>query len=160
MQSEEQKFIEAIYDKMYQKLLTYAIQHMPTISLAEEAVQETFRIACEKVGELMAHPNPGGWLTQTLKNVLRNMLRRQRTGESLVQEYLAVYGPQAASTSDKHPLDVSFHGVAHTEDFKLVKAMAIDGRSHLELAKELGISVDACKKRMQRAKEKLMKKLR
>lgn len=160
MQNRRQKFLDALYVEQYDKLITYALKFVPSMGQAEEAVQEAFGIACEKVDALMAHPNPNGWLMQTLKNVLRNMRRKQQTGESLVVEYLAAYGTQVASTKDKLPLDVAFHGMAHTEDFKLVKAMAVDGRSHLELAKELGISVDACKKRMQRAKEKLMKKLR
>ena len=47
------------------------------------------------------------------------------------------------------------------EDGKTVqiKEMAIDGRSHLEMATARGITVAACKKRVQRAKETLQKKL-
>jgi len=38
--------------------------------------------------------------------------------------------------------------------------MAVNGRSHKEMAESRGISVNACKKRVQRAKEVLRKKIR
>ena len=38
--------------------------------LAEEAVQETFRIACAKADRLAESENRQGWLINTLKNVL------------------------------------------------------------------------------------------
>ena len=49
--------------------------------------------------------------------------------------------------------------VAQLEEFQLLKEMAVDGLSHLEMAQKRGISVDACKKRVQRAKKFLQKKI-
>ena len=46
------------------------------------------------------------------------------------------------------------------EEFQLLKEMAVDGKSHLEMAQARGISVNACKKRVQRAKEVLQKKIK
>jgi DNA-directed RNA polymerase specialized sigma24 family protein len=37
--------------------------------------------------------------------------------------------------------------------------MAVDGKSHLQMAEARGITVAACKKRMERAKKLLQKKL-
>ena len=53
-----------------------------------------------------------------------------------------------------------YENVSHTEEFKLIKEMAIDGRSHLEMANARGITISACKKRVQRAKEMLQKKMK
>ena len=41
------------------------------------------------------------------------------------------------------------------EDFELLKRIAIQNRTMLEASSELGISVETCKKRIQRAKKKL-----
>ena len=41
------------------------------------------------------------------------------------------------------------------EDFELLKRIAIENRTMLEASSELGISVETCKKRIQRAKKKL-----
>ena len=41
------------------------------------------------------------------------------------------------------------------EDFELLKRIAIENRTMIEASSELGISVETCKKRIQRAKKKL-----
>ena len=45
--------------------------------------------------------------------------------------------------------------VLGAEDFELVKHVVIDKRTMVEASSELGISVENCKKRIQRAKKKL-----
>ncbi len=72
---EQERLLEELYREMYSVLLCYANAALKDKALAEEAVQDTFRIACAKVGELSASENPRGWLMLTLKNVLRNTNR-------------------------------------------------------------------------------------
>ena len=45
------------------------------------------------------------------------------------------------------------------EEFDLIRKVVLEKYSLLEAAEELGISIEACKKRLQRAKNKLKKKL-
>ena len=63
-------------------------------------------------------------------------------------------------TEDKVNLNILYENIADTEEFKLLSEMAIEGKSHEEMAKARGITVSACKKRVQRAKEKLQKKIK
>ena len=63
-------------------------------------------------------------------------------------------GPELVS------VDVLFSDVSKSEDFQLLKRVALDHYTMPELAWELGISVEACKKRVQRARKRLQKKLR
>ena len=44
-----------------------------------------------------------------------------------------------------------------SEDVFILRKFILEGYSHKDLAQELNISVDACKKRLQRAKEKFRK---
>ena len=61
MDKEQSRFIEQLYMEMYDMLITYARCALQEESLAEEAVQETFRIACQKPESLRESPNPNGW---------------------------------------------------------------------------------------------------
>ena len=159
MNTAQSNLIERLYFEMYDMLLIYARNSLDEDSLAEEAVQETFRIACQKPEHLFESPNPKGWLVNTLKNVIRNMKRSRESAQMLLSKYLAVQTKDIAFSETKVGLEVMYENVADTEEFKLIKEMAIDGRSHLEMATDRGITVAACKKRVQRAKETLQKKL-
>lgn len=159
MDESQRQWIEQLYVEMYEKLLAYASSIFKEGGLAEEAVQETFRIACQKSDQLCDSENPRGWLVNTLKFTMRNMKRSRESGQQLLSRYLALQTEAVAFSEDKVRLEVMYEDVADLEEFKLVKEMAVDGRSHLEMARSRGISVAACKKRMQRAKEILQKKL-
>ena len=159
MNTAQSNLIERLYFEMYDMLLIYARNSLDEDSLAEEAVQETFRIVCQKPEHLFESPNPKGWLVNTLKNVIRNMKRSRESAQMLLSKYLAVQTKEIAFSETKVGLEVMYENVADTEEFKLIKEMAIDGRSHLEMATDRGITVAACKKRVQRAKETLQKKL-
>ena len=159
MNESQRQWIEQLYVEMYEKLLAYASSIFKEGGLAEEAVQETFRIACQKSDQLCDSENPRGWLVNTLKFTMRNMKRSRESGQQLLSRYLALQTEAVAFSEDKVRLEVMYEDVADLEEFKLVKEMAVDGRSHLEMARSRGISVAACKKRMQRAKEILQKKL-
>lgn len=159
MTTEQSKRIEQLYLEMFDLLMTYARSSLENESLAEEAIQETFRIACLKPEDLLNSPNPKGWLINTLKNTIRNIKRSRTNANKLLATYLAVQSSDIAFSEDKISLEVTYANIASSEEFKLIKEMAVDGKSHLEMAQSRGISVDACKKRVQRAKELLRRKI-
>ena len=154
MDIEQHRLIEDLFIEMYEKLLTYARCSLPEEGLAEEAVQETFRIACQKPESLQASPNPQGWLVNTLKNTIRNIKHSRATAARILAQYQQVRIEDTYS-EDELSLTTLYGEVADKEEFKLLKEFAIDGRSHMEMAKDRGITVNACKKRLQRAKENL-----
>ena len=160
MRPEYSERIEQLYLEMYDMLLTYARCSFKEESLAEEAVQETFQIACLKPDKLCESQNPRGWLVNTLKYTILNMKRSRESARQLLSNYLITQNECIAFSEDKLSLKLMYEDVSHTEEFKLIKEMAIDGRSHLEMANARGISVNACKKRVQRAKETLQKKIK
>lgn len=151
--------IEQLYFEMYDMLLSYARCSFEEKSLAEEAVQETFQIACQKPDQLCGSINPKGWLVNTLKFTIRNMKRSRENARQILSTYLIAQNEPVAYSEDNLPLRLMYEDVADTEEFKLIKEMAIDGKSHLEMAKARGISVNACKKRVQRAKETLRRRI-
>ena len=159
MTADQHKRIEDFYLEMYDLLFLYARNALDNESLAEEAIQETFRIVCTKPEDLLSSPNPKGWIINTLKYTIQNIRRNRDRANILLTQYLAAHSNSVAFSEDRISLEVAYENVAHSEEFKLIKEMAVEGKSHLEMAQSRGISVDACKKRVQRAKEFLRRKI-
>ena len=81
--------IEALYITHYDKLFMYAVRILKDETLAEEAVQETFRIACQKANVFFEHRNKEGWLVNTLKYVISNIEKMQFRANRSMIEYTA-----------------------------------------------------------------------
>ena len=160
MKARYQLEIERLYLQLYPLLFEYARSSLSSDSLAEEAVQDTFRIACQKPEAMINSPNPEGWIMNTLKNVLRNTIRNQNISRRILLDYFASNINDITVTNDRVGLEILYEDVADLEEFKMVKAMSLEGKSYLEMSQELGISMAACRKRMQRARETLRKKIK
>ncbi len=158
MNARYSKEIDRLYLQMYSMLFEYARSSLSNDALAEEAVQDTFTIACQKPEALCGSPNPEGWLVNTLKNVLSNTIRSQNIAKRILMDYFASHANDISVSSDRVSLEVLYNDIADLEEFKLLKEMALDGRSYLEMAEARGISVGACRKRVERAKKVLQKK--
>ncbi len=151
----QQKFIEELYKEMYYSLSAYALSALNDRSLAEEAVQDTFRIACAKAFDFQSSSNPKGWLYNTLKYVIKNMIRsRSRLNNMIISSFEFDENIDVKDTN-KSNIDLFYSDIVDSPEYKLLKRIALDKYTILEAAQELGISVEACKKRVQRAKKKL-----
>ena len=159
MTAEQRSQISKLYYEMYEKLRMYAKSNLANKALAEEAVQETFRIACMKPEELLTSPNPAGWLLNTLRNTIRNTKHTCANAEKLLDACRKNQCVEEYSAEEVLPLQVVYGDIAETDAFQLIWEMAVEGRSQLEMAQRRGISLDACKKRVQRAKEFLRKRI-
>lgn len=157
MDAEQSKQIETFYLEMFDLLIHYARGALKNESLAEEAVQETFRIACQKPDSLCSSPNPKGWLVLTLKNTIQNIRKNIASARRLVEHYLAAQPKEITISEDGVHVNILYADLADSDEFKLLSELAIEQRSHAEMARSRGISVAACKKRVQRAKERLKK---
>lgn len=154
---EKEKIFERMYKELFIKLNIYAVNQLNSKSLAEEAVQETFRIAWTKIEELMNSPNPNGWLMNTLKFVISNTKRNiMRINRLLITEFEMDEGTMGSINDEINPM-ILYKGNFTKEEIKLLQSYAVDRHSLLEISKELGISLEACKKRVQRVKEKFKK---
>lgn len=150
------KFIETLYIKNASLLFNYANIILSNTSLAEEAVQETFVIACIKQHALENSSNPEGWLMNTLKNVCRNIQKNRNYYLSRILSLNeSVLGTTALESDNLWETNVQ--DFISKEDFMILKKIILDGYSYKDLAKELGISLEACKKRAQRAKQRFRK---
>ena len=155
----DHQLIEQLYRAHYHQLFLYARAILRHDQLAEEAVQDTFRIACGKAADLRGSENSAGWLVQTLKHVLKNMERCRSSLYSSMLQSVPYEEARLGEGWDEEDPELLYGGILPPEEFRLLRRIAVDGWSFLEAAQELGISVDACRKRFHRAKEKMRKKM-
>lgn len=154
---EQSQDIARLYKEMYNNLYTYAYGILREKELSEELAQETFRIACDKPAELLSSENPQGWLMNTLKNVMWNAQRKRATMAKYIAAAETVDIGQISAPDPGSNIDLMYSNLIGEAEFQLVKRIAVDRYTVLEAAEELGISVETCKKRVQRAKAKLRK---
>ena len=129
-------------------MVNFASAFFGNIDIAEDAVQETFVVALNKIESLMKSSNPGGWLMSTLKNVNGNIYKRQK-------RLLELFVPLLETDMDRSiafDFHVEFSGIVGEEDLRLLFWIYCDGMPYQQAADTLGISLSACKKRIQRAK--------
>ena len=160
MSAKYSKQIEALYFEMYGQMIVYAQSALGSRPLAEEAVQETFRIACQKARNVCTSPNPQGWIFNTLKYTIQNMRRNQESAKQLLDRYALQQKGKTPATENSISLDALYENLADSEEFQILKELAVERKSHEEIAAARGISVSASKKRVQRAKALLRKKMK
>lgn len=139
------------------KLYVYAMNAIGNHAQAEEAVQDTFSIACSNVEKLLNSDNPNGWLMNVLKNVINNTRKKQARLFKMVITAISLEDIVIVTPGELDNVDLIYSDLLKPEEFELLKKIVIDRYSMLEAAEELGISVEACKKRVQRTKKKLKK---
>ena len=159
MKAQHEKEIDRLYLQMYPMLFEYARSTLSNDALAAEAVQDTFLIACQKPEAICESQNPQGWLVNTLKNVLSNTVRKQNSAKRILLNYFESTKNEISYSEDNIDLHLLYGKVADSEEFQLLKEMAIDGRSYEEMADSRGISIATCRKRVERAKKMLRKKI-
>lgn len=160
MTAEQNQFLTNRYHEKRKFLLEYAEGSLHNYALSEEAVQQTFEIACRKIDDFCSSPNPDGWLTKTLSFVIRNIESRQRS-ERRVIAMTDDYRPDLVAAPEVPlPLRVTYGPLVDTPQFHLVYEAEVLGRTLAEIASELGISETACKKRAERSRKYLQRKMR
>ena len=108
------------------------------------------------------------YITQVLYNLVDNAVKFSPEGASLeltVREgnrkvYISVSNEGQTIPPEELPLEVLYGALADTDAFRLVKAVSVEGKTYEELAEELGISVNACRIRVMRAKRFLQETLK
>lgn len=159
MEARYSQEIDRLYLQMYPMLFEYARSSLQNDDLAEEAVQETFIVACQKPESLCSSASPEGWLVKVMRNILFNTIRTRMTEERIFLDYIAATIREVTIVPDQIGLELIYDNLSDLDEFKLLKERVLEGRSYLEMSQERGISIAACRKRLERAKRTLRKKM-
>ncbi len=156
LMEEERNFLRGLYQNHYRALFDYACHLGIGREAAEDYVQDAFMTAIRHIGELRQAKNPRRYLNQALKNVIGYRLRSIRYAVGL-QKKLQDEAERLAAEPHRDELspETLLGGSVNEAELKLLIRFYLEGWSQKELAAELGITENACQKRIARAKEHL-----
>lgn len=162
MTSEQGVFLEELYRKYLNVLAAYARSSLENPTKAQDVVQDTFHQAAVDVETLMTHKNPGGWLMQTVKNKVKESKREER---KYARYFLSLDSHESIGqgtfdeelSEENIPPIEKIRQALTDEEFHLLECIAFRKASHLDMARELDISVWTSQKRWERIKKKLSK---
>lgn len=160
MTKQQSEKLAELYQEQYHYLLEYAKSCLHNDALAEEALQDAFHIACQKPDACLKSENPKGWMKKTLNHVICNTWRKQNTAKRILAEYYEQQVQRLRESEDAIDFDVLYQNIADTEELRLIREVTLEGKSYQELSEEKGVAVPTLRKRVQRAKEYLRKKLK
>lgn len=163
MRPEQDVFLERLFREHFNELELYAYRYLKTKNDAQIAVQDAFHTACTKIDDVMSSPNPIGWMKLTIKNIARNMLKTKNRQMRLfvsLEEFAGNLSEASLNVDDTPDIVDCCLKAVTKEEFTLFRRIALEGITYVEAAEELGISMWACRKRVQRTTEKLRKALK
>lgn len=162
-------YLEQFFLGLHDRLRVIALAYLDEY-FAEDAIQETFVIACKRFDKLSSSPNPQGWIVNTLLNVIKKVQRaRFRWGKRtvpIVDEYEDREQTDASevnayihSNEDDYPFEIEDACVREVgeEAYILYKELYLMGLPIEDVASEHGLTIDACRNRAYRTKQKLRK---
>jgi len=161
--------IARFYDAHVDGLYTFVFYRVGRdASLAEDVVQETFAIALSRKADYdPARGSVGSWLTVLSRNVIRDQLRAHKRTDELAATWERIDATlaQTFAAMAERPLPGEVLERAETRDLvhmavanlpeqyrNALTRKYVDGESLETLAGELGISVDATKSLLARAR--------
>ena len=154
---EEQLFVHELYNSHFKALLNRARRLGFVDEIAEDYVQETFLIAIKRIDDVKTCRNPRAYLTKILKNVIGYNLRQMHSASRLLKRIQDQNADSPLSGARIEELDPEtlYRGAVSAEELRLLVQFYQEGKTSQEIAGESGISVEACKKRVLRAREHL-----
>jgi RNA polymerase sigma-70 factor (ECF subfamily) len=164
-QDGDREAITRFYDAHVDGLYTFVFYRVGRdAALAEDVVQETFALALAKRADYdPARGSVGAWLTVLSRNVIRDHLRDHRRVDQWERIDVALAQTFAAMAEKPLPgevleraetRDLVHIAIAHLPEQyrKALTRKYVDGDSLETLARDLGISVDAVKSLLARAR--------
>ena len=157
LNTQEKAFFHALYDSNFKALLNYTRRLGFNDEVAEDYVQETFLIAMQRVEVVMECRNPRSYLITILKNRIGYNLRQMRVADKMLKKLQDQSTGTSTSSECIEELDPEtlYHGAISKEELRLLIQFYQEGRTSKEIAADLGINFEACKKRVLRAREHL-----
>ncbi|RSN11615.1 RNA polymerase subunit sigma-24 [Nonomuraea sp. WAC 01424] len=162
MDDERRARFEAAYNRAYGQITAYAARRCDSPQDAADVVAETFTVAWRRVDELPEGEEATLWLYGVARKVLANHFRgdnrrRVRTAE-LDAELADLYGHSPDTQVELDAIGRAFRGLPD-DDRELLSLVAWEGLEREEIARALGLSRNAVRIRLHRARKRLSRAL-
>lgn len=164
MMPEQEQFFNSFYKEHFNKLVVHAYRFTKDWHLAKDVVQDSFGKLLDqnKMAELLASENRVGWMKNMVRNTAWNAVRSRNRQIKWLISYEELHGEP--SSVDHYPIeddDTLERSIRRLkkDELLLLRKIALDKVSYVEVAEELGISMWACYKRVQKIRNKLRDEL-
>lgn len=166
MVNEDNEYLDNLYRNYFEDLYNYAYAKVRNEFVAQDIVHDAFHEALEKPSKVRPHPNQIGWFKLVVKNKVHEYYRERESFLKICRSVSDLpldipdnrYDPAVLLTTESYNSIISRLQNFLTEDeFYLYRRFALEGASHLQIAKEMNISVWNSQKRLERIKKKLKK---
>ena len=157
LNSADQAFIQELYYSN-SKLLSICAQRMGfRAEVAEDYVQEVFLIAMKRIDVIKSCKNPQAYLIKVLRNVVGYNLRCAQYATRMIKKLQDQRSNVQVNGVYQEELDLEtlYHGSINEEELRLLVRFYLEGWTSKEIAADMGINFEACKKRILRAREHL-----
>ena len=141
-----------LYEHYHSAMVALAYSVLGNRDLADEAAQETFATACQKLGTLRHSDKFAGWLASICRNTARNILRSKRKTEAWNFQKRT---ENENIEEDRRDLIREAVGKLRSADRELIVMRYYDGFSQAQISNVLDISPSAVNGRLVRAKQKI-----
>lgn len=161
----KQAFFESLCEQYYEKTLRYLYAALGNETAARDTAQEVFLVACQKVSLLRQHPNPGGFLFQTAKNLAHKAQRegfRRMMADVSLEDSETDY-PDAQGGIIEH-LDRQIDASSYVDDVlsqlpedkrRLYEFYYLGRKTMSEIAADLGLQEAALRMRYVRLRKEI-----
>lgn len=163
MTPEQESQFAGFYREHLNKLVVLAYSLTHEWQLAKDVVQDSFQKTLEpvKLQAFLSSEDPVRWMRSMVRNTARNAVRARNRQLKWLISYEEC---TPLSTNDVYPSEhdtlVRCQELLTSEELRLLKRVTLDGLSHIDAAGELGISMWACYKRVEKIKRKLREALK
>lgn len=147
----------ALYERYHSPMVALAYSVLGDRDLAEDAAQETFAIACQKLGTLRHSDKFAAWLASICRNVSRSILRSK--GKSAAVNFQECVENQNDKENRRDAIRKAVWKL-RPADRELIVMRYYDGFSQAQISGVLDISQQAVNGRLVRAKRKIAKYLK
>lgn len=160
-QKHDVKAQEALYRRFAPILLGVCIKYCGNKALAEDLFQESFITIFNKISQFKHRGSFEGWMKRITINTVLTYYRKHQYIESIDDHKIELIEENDTLNTSKYSLNYLLSVIQKLPNqYRLVFNMyALDGYSHKEISKALGISEGTSKSNLSRARSILKKEL-
>lgn len=155
----DRETVQALWETSSRRLHAWFVARTASAHDADDLVQETFTRALAKLSSVRSRERVGAWLAAVAANVLADHRRSRRPAPLADDDELAAAledeDLSAAVAGWIEPFLVRLDAA----DAALLRAVDLEGRAQIDVARELGLSPSGARSRVQRARERLKQEL-
>lgn len=144
-------FYDRLVKDNYDFVLGYIKYRIADKDRARDVAQEVFLVAWTRISELYEHPNVRAWLLRTAQYKMKHLFQDDKKVSDAISALAARYTGETIHEQDAAELLASLSA----QESALLLMYYEEDMSIVEIAKSLGVTHDAAKMRLSRARKKL-----